>query len=341
MAIRYLILSLTLRCNLRCAYCYNGDGTGKAMDMPETVMKKAFDFVASQEEPFHLQFTGGEPTLVPKAIEKAIFLAKSSGNCRSIGIQTNATALTPELLSLFKTEGIQVGVSLDGPPAVQERQRGKAAETLRGLQMLNAAGVPFRITTVVTQASAATLDKLVLTLAGFNGALGIGLDLLVGKGRATQSPLAIPADPATLEKGMQGMLSTLSAVNRRRANPIHLREQDFIIDQGGKLSTFCHACRGENLAVDPAGRLFPCGQTLGAEEFAAGTLDEPRWENLAKLTAFKPAELDCTECDLDAICPGDCPSRLYYNRNRCDDLVCTMYRSIWNHHTKMTDTTRK
>ena len=300
--------------------------------MSEAVMDQSFNFVASQTEPFHLQITGGEPTLVPESIERAITLARATGKCHSIGLQTNATCLTPELLTLFKTHGVQVGVSLDGPPAVQERQRGKAAETLRGLQMLEASAIPFRITTVVTQASAATLDKLVLTLAGFGGALGIGLDLLVAKGRATNSSLAKPATTATLEIGMKRMLTVLTEVNRRRRTPIHLREQDLIVGRGGKLSAFCHACREESLAVTPDGRLFPCGQTLGDKAFAAGTVDQPCWERLSTLRAYKPTGTVCTNCDLEAVCPGDCPSRLYYNQNRGTDLICTLYRSIWNHH---------
>jgi uncharacterized protein len=74
-----------------------------------------------------------------------------------------------------------VGVSLDGPPAVHEQQRGMAAETLRGLKLLEREGIPFRVTTVLTQTNVRVLDRLVLTLAGFACAGGIGLDLLVNK----------------------------------------------------------------------------------------------------------------------------------------------------------------
>ncbi|WP_157068119.1 radical SAM protein, partial [Desulfosarcina cetonica] len=77
MAIRYLILALTRRCNLRCVYCYNGDGHDQA-DMPETVIRAAIDLVASSGQSFHLQLTGGEPTLVPGAIETAARLARDT-----------------------------------------------------------------------------------------------------------------------------------------------------------------------------------------------------------------------------------------------------------------------
>jgi hypothetical protein len=52
------------------------------------------------------------------------------------------------------------------------------------LHLLETAGILFRVATVVTQANAAVLDGLVLTPAGLAHARGIGLDLLVNKGRA-------------------------------------------------------------------------------------------------------------------------------------------------------------
>ncbi len=296
--------------------------------MSEAVIRQAIDLAASQGQPFHLQLTGGEPTLLPAAIHNAATLARDTGRCRSLGIQTNATGLTPELLALFKAHDMQVGVSLDGPPAIHEQQRGMAAETLRGLQMLDAAGVDFRITTVVTQANAAVLDRLVLILAGFGHARGIGLDLLVANGRAGSFTAVAPTDASTLEQGLGRMLAVLAAVNRRRRQPIRLREQDLIVDSARRASAFCHACRGESLAVDPDGRLFPCGQTLGDVVFAAGTVWQPQVERLALLRDHKPCGASCADCDLAAVCPGDCPSRLYYNRDINADLICSVYKTI-------------
>jgi uncharacterized protein len=173
------------------------------------------------------------------------------------------------------------------------------------------------------------LDRLVLTLAGFRWARGIGLDLLVRKGNACQETCSAAADAVTLEKGLDRMLAVLADVNRRREVPIRLREQDLIAGRNERHAAFCHACRGESLAVDPDGRLFPCGQTLGDEAFAAGTIWRPLYERLAMLQAHKPLAASCGECHLAAVCPGDCPSRLYYNREKNADLICSVYRTIW------------
>lgn len=306
-------------------------------DMTSKVMQRAISLAVSGGNPFHLQLTGGEPTLVPGLVEEAAALANDAGQCISIGIQTNGTCLTPVLAGIFKKYHIEVGVSLDGPPSIHEQQRGRASDTFRGLQLLERERIPFRVTTVVTQGNVAFLDRLVLSLSGFGCARGIGLDLMVAKGRAIKgSGGAFSADLPSLEKGLKSMVKTLDALNAERDIPIRLRERDLLITAGqNKRGTFCHACLAESMAVSPDGKIFPCGQTLGDEQFAAGTIRAPELENLKILQECKPDNTACSTCVLEKICPGDCPSRLYYNRNINGITACDIYRTLWKreiHH---------
>ncbi len=329
MAIRYLILSLTNRCNLACRYCYNGE-PGTIEEMPTAVILRAVEIAARESDGFHLQLTGGEPTLVPELILAAVTLANKTGRCRGFGLQTNGTCLTKELATLFRTYGIQVGISLDGPPRVQQHQRGMATETFKGMQLLESEHIPFNVTTVVTQYNAVLLDRLVLTLAGFACARGIGLDLLVNKGRARQSAAAAPAPSSVLKEGLQRMLNLLNRINAARTQPIRLRERETLMAAAaGKVSVFCHACRGESMAVTPSGLIFPCGQTLGDPFFTAGTVREPKLNRLTKLKRVHPNLSRCQECSLKRICPGDCPSRLYYNQDRTPSPICDLYQALW------------
>jgi uncharacterized protein len=332
-SVRQLILALTTRCNLSCAYCYNGAvEVEPSAEMAPAVVAAALELVARSGEPFDLQLTGGEPTLVPAGIELAARLARATGSCHRVAVQTNATRLTPALIDLFRTHDIRVGVSLDGPPEVHQRQRGRAADTLRGLNLLEAAGIPFRVTAVVTRESAATLDRLALLLAGFAAARGIGLDLLVDKGAAVTGKGVETADPEGLERGLEGMLAVLDMVNARRQIPLRLRERDRLGPvRPQKDRGFCRAATGESLAVDPRGNLFPCGQTLGDPRFAAGTVRQPELGPLHRLSRCRPPDAPCGRCDLEPVCPGDCPSRLHYNGAGRPDLVCTLYRTLWRH----------
>ncbi|MBC7359557.1 MAG: radical SAM protein [Desulfacinum sp.] len=331
MNIRYLILALTTRCNLRCRYCYHGDALARE-DMPPEVIRRAVGLAVSGGSPFHLQLTGGEPTLVPELVEVSADLGRSTGRCLRIGLQTNGTGLTPQMIEIIKRYNLQVGVSLDGPPAVHQAARGLAAETLRGLQSLETARIPFGVTTVVSRINAGQLDKLVLVLSGFSMARGIGLDLLVRKGRAQDGKGADSVDRWTLEKALRRMGATLEAVNAHRSVPIRWREWDLLFASGhrpGNRWAFCHAALGRSLAVTPDGRLFPCTQTLYDPRFAAGTVWAPQGQALSGLATCRPRPEVCAACEIHAVCPGECPSRLHYNRNGDPFLVCHLYRTLY------------
>ncbi len=292
-------------------------------------MQRAISLAASGGKPFHLQLTGGEPTLVLESIEKAVVLSRKSGLCKSLALQTNATCITPELLEMLKLHQIQVGVSLDGPPMIHEQLRGRVSETLRGISLLDREKIPFQVTTVVSQANAPYLDQLVLLLAGFSYVKGIGLDLLIQKGRAKNTPNLSHANKITLEEGVIRMITTLDAITIRRKTPIRLREWDLTVSSGKKSPVFCHACKGESMAVLPDGRIFPCGQTLGDSLFGAGTVWEVQPDRLNRLHACKPLNALCHDCPLGTSCPGECPSRLHYNQDHHAGRACDLYRILW------------
>lgn len=322
----YLILALTSRCNLSCVYCHQ-KASSAGLDMGEETIAKALSY-ADTGKPLLIQLTGGEPALVPDRIKTVASLSQTMQMRPRIALQTNATLLTDATVELFNKYRIEVGVSLDGPPDIQQELRGHSNACLKGLALLEKRGVPFRVTTVVTGTSIQHLDKLVLLLAGFSQCLGMALDLLVTKGRGRKG--ATVPDQRTMQEGISRMLATLAMVNRRRKNKIHLREMD-IVKNSSASANFCHAASGRSLAVDPQGRLFPCSQTIGDETFLLGTIDKvvQRIEG-PPMGNFKLSSEQCENCTLAGRCPGDCPSRLYYNQKEFEGLppICILYRCL-------------
>jgi uncharacterized protein len=328
--LKYLILALTTCCNLQCAYCYHGEAR-QLMDMAQDVIEHALDLAQRGTGSFHLQLTGGEPTLVPDLIKYTVLRAHSLSRPCTIGIQTNGTALTKDLVDFFREQQIQVGISLDGPPAIHQQLRGQMSQTLEGIRLLESRDVPFRVTTVVSGHNISSLNRLVLLLAGFRQARGIGLDLLVNKGRALNGVQPVSAD--SLASGLRAMVATLQAINLHRSIPLQLREMEKVrrlADTGNKPRSFCHACLGQSMAVHPDGRLFPCGQTFGDNHFLAGTVLQPETLKLQILPDTQSDSKQCEQCPLKNNCPGDCPSRIYYNKKSSSSgLACVMYRTLW------------
>lgn len=316
--INSLILALTSRCNLRCHYCYLGAGE-RGEDMDEEIIDKSLTLVSDD---CHVQITGGEPCLVPKKIAYLAEQVAHHGGKKQLAIQTNGTLLNRELIRLFMEYGFQVGISLDGPPDIQEKLRGKADATLRGLGLLAEAGIPFRVTTVVSKTNIDHLDRLALLLAGFPNCRGIGLDLLVNKGRGSTVKAAGSME---LGRGMERLKRSLTFINKSRFAKLRLRELD-LVNCGGRRK-FCRAASGESLAVAPDGSLFPCGQAMGAKELSLGTIDHPILSD-QQLTSIVLTGQHCRDCPLIDRCPGDCPSRLFFNGKPEENPVCAMYKEL-------------
>ncbi|MDR1085126.1 MAG: radical SAM protein [Deltaproteobacteria bacterium] len=322
MDLNYLILILTTRCNLKCAYCYNGDR--EPADMDPAVLSEALSLVSRGHGPVRLQLTGGEPALVPELIEKAVSQAKNLTRPYKISLQTNATLLDSSLVRFFKNNNIEIGISLDGPPEANDRLRGRSRELIRGLSFLEEAGCPFTVTTVVTQDNCQELYKVPLILAQYSTARGMGLDLLIRKGRQKAE---LPAEDS-LTQAIARLKSALKLINARREMPLVLREEEQVLRAvSGQAGPFCQACLGRSAAVTPDGDVYPCGQTAFSREFYLGRVFERdlKPSNLSEHTLTGD---HCRGCFLSGRCPGECPSRMFFNQARDKLLVCHMYRTL-------------
>ena len=343
----YLILMLTNRCNLSCRYCYLG-GHRKSIfhdngsDMSFDTIDQALELFAEHKKNCSIQISGGEPLLAPRQLEYTVGKIRRISPDAPIAMQTNATLLDDNGVDFIKAYNINLGISLDGDPGMQDICRGGAPETFNALGRLEQKKVPFSVTCVVSSVNAHLLHRVVLALAGFSMAGGIGFDLLVQKGKA-KSPGVEPASPLQLEIGIKKVKQALSLVNAGRQRPMVIREKEKIKGRryvGKKASAFCHAAHGQSLAVTPKGDLYPCSQTAFDPDFYVGSLMEKNgWESIypsletsrLALESYKlrnNVEDHCRSCGFKGACPGDCPSRLYYNSSGEDPLACVLYRTL-------------
>jgi uncharacterized protein len=298
--------------------------------MSREVARVALELAAESGKPFHVQLAGGEPTLEAGLIEYIGSLIRREKWPATIALQTNGTRVDAALIDLCLRYEIEVGVSVDGPLEVQEQMRGDAPGTYRGLALLDAAGVPVRITSVLCSENVGRLSQLALSLASFSNIHGFGLDPLVRKGVARSRPDLVP-DEASVQRAAGDLCSVMTAINQRRQRPLRWRELDAV---RSALATrrcsphFCHASRGESMAVHPSGAVYPCSQAAGEPELAAGTLDAVDWTRLT--TALDGVRMRChdTGCPLAGRCPGDCPSRLRWNWDEAVPVMCSLYRGI-------------
>jgi radical SAM protein with 4Fe4S-binding SPASM domain len=122
---RWVVLQLTEKCSLRCSMCYEWGQTGSyhqqaaAAELDYDVAEKVIAEVAPYQPYFGL--FGGEPLLYPKLA--AVLELMQRFGC-AVDIPTNGLLLGKYADMLVETGPRRLWVSLDGPQAINDLQRG-------------------------------------------------------------------------------------------------------------------------------------------------------------------------------------------------------------------------
>jgi uncharacterized protein len=133
--------------------------------MPATVFTAAVGRIrryceTSGQTVAHVVFHGGEPCLVGAARLRAWCRELRNGlhgvATPHFSIQTNGTLVDDEWINLFRDEGMQVGVSIDGPSAIHDefrldhQGRGSHAAVEEGLRSLLVSGLSPQVLSVIS-----------------------------------------------------------------------------------------------------------------------------------------------------------------------------------------------
>lgn len=179
-------LMINVRCNIACEYCYQNSlraaGNAMAKDYDMEAIKAAL-----LKENFLFTIFGGEPLLMPKDDLFELFRwgqekFEAKGRGSGVGIQTNATLITDEHIAAFKKYNVGVGVSIDGPDALNDaRWVGDEKRTRNATQHSNAMlvkmlqeGVRISLITTLHRLNASQ-ERLPLLLDWFRQLSAVGL----------------------------------------------------------------------------------------------------------------------------------------------------------------------
>ena len=167
-----LVIQPTPFCNLDCSYCYLPNRLDKRKITTET-LEKVFNWTFSSglvRGPFTLLWHAGEPMVLPASFyEQATLLLErcnTSGFEINQSFQTNATLVNDDWCDFIRRRNVQVGVSVDGPDFLNDRNRttrnggGTLDRVLRGMQLLRDHDIFFDVITVLTSTSLDYPDEL-------------------------------------------------------------------------------------------------------------------------------------------------------------------------------------
>lgn len=167
-----LVVQPTPFCNLDCSYCYLPNRLDKRKITLET-LEKVFNWTFASglvRQPFTLLWHAGEPMVLPASFyeQATLLLERCNTSGFEIGqsFQTNATLVNDAWCDFIRRRNVQVGVSVDGPDFLNDRNRttrnggGTLERVLRGMQLLRDHEIFFDVITVLTSASLDYPDEL-------------------------------------------------------------------------------------------------------------------------------------------------------------------------------------
>ncbi|MGW4690965.1 cyclophane-forming radical SAM peptide maturase AmcB [Kitasatospora cineracea] len=184
---RQVVLQPTTFCNLDCSYCYlpgRAVKTTMPLQVAEAVARSVTELTDAGGPPVRIIWHAGEPLALGR-VRFAELLApfeplRAEGRVQH-AVQTNATLLNRRWCDLLAAHGVRVGVSIDGPRALNARRvdrTGRAAfdRILRGIDTLREHGLPFSVISVVSRESLHEPEALLDYLASL-GCRSIGLNI--------------------------------------------------------------------------------------------------------------------------------------------------------------------
>jgi uncharacterized protein len=331
-AMATLVLEVAQDCNLRCSYCY-ADGGGYGGERRLLSAEMAREAVrhllqqAGERKAVTLVLFGGEPLLNMPAVAAAVEAAESEGRRTGkrvqISLTTNGTLLKPRIVNFLHRHKVAVAVSLDGPPDLHDANRpdaagkGSYAKILPNLQrLLHNSPVPVAARVTLTPEQWGRIEEV------FEHLRGLGFHEV---GIAPASPITRELLPGPEQE--ERLLDGFAAMARRfrqEADQGRILPFSNILDLLGRLhlgqtrSIACGAGFGY-LAVDAAGKFFPCHRLAGEKEFEVGNLETgvdnaKIASSLARLTAGKKQM--CSGCWARTLCSGGCHYENHLRENK-------------------------
>ncbi len=323
----------TTDCNLRCVYCYSRGGEIQLV-MSWDIAQAAIDLLLvnalrlrhvlkGQAVDVTLNFTGGgEPTLPWALFSRSV--AYFVGTARSHGLQPHVHVTTncvfpSDRLNSFATyrEVLRFGLSLDGPPTIQDAQRPGVARPAGHIALANAReidrlGFDFGVHATITAASAPCLAQIVTYFAeALPHCKALSLVPVMHSGRAIDKRL----EPVTLTRFLPAFLELYKDWGRR----IRLSTPGWTMEPHG---AHCGAHLFQNFVVSPQGLLSRCQEVTRGDERDASAYVYGRYdpatrtfridrEAVASQLHALYDDYYCAQCFARTHCAGGCLRALY------------------------------
>lgn len=348
-----LVLQPTAFCNLDCTYCYLPDRSNNARMSQDVLMAIGERIVGSAafQNDTTVIWHAGEPLVLPPDWYRDATNTLERASGRSLprqSFQTNATLISDAWLDYLAQPNVSIGVSLDGPEDLHNRFRvdrkgnGTWEMTMKGIDRLRGAGIPFHTISVITEAALDRPRGVARSLieAGPNY---IGLNIEEIDGINKTSTLLSADSQDRVRRFIMEFVDELEA----EANPPKLREIEVLNSmlpgiRNGQLTRSQENVPGAILSVDTNGNISTYSpELLGIKsaqysDFLFGNVKDISdvadiYLNHNFLRCQKSVAAGVARCKRDcgyfALCGGGAPANKFGETGRLD-VTETMFCQI-------------
>ncbi len=350
---RFLALHVTRACNFACSYCYNSSGEHRGATMTvalgRRILEKAFRELPAPHLSF--DFMGGEPLLAFETILGIMSfgreLEQKYQKSASFLMQTNGALLTPERVQRLRDFRVGVGVSLDGPAEMHDRNRcllgGRATHQSVLTNLLRARDQGLRVAPLAVVDEPSDYPGVLDYLVGELGFEFLHLNPCSALGRARETRHAGPERAEAFHHGFMAMLERAWHHSRRRGRPLAVHSlSDMLANLTSKQRDLM--CMRSPCGLGDAILSFSeDGEVLACEEYEASTkgtfylgqLEDLDLGSLAsdstRLRSLRQRRVEniprCSRCPVRRFCGGGCAHKAlaWSGELLREDPMCRFY----------------
>lgn len=324
------------------------------VDSVEKILRQ----MSNHADRIKVNWHGGEPLLLGlQSFEKVVEIQHSieveTGAIFKNVIQTNATLIDSSWAKFFKEHDFQVGISLDGPQYIHDKNRhflsgkGSFFAANRGLELLHEFDIPFGVLAVITRGSIGHEEAIFQfftekRINRFDFIPCLEIDF------SRSDPGYVKLTPHSLEKGnlSQFMIKMYDLWIAHDDPTILIRSfEQILMGFLGRNPTLCsyNATCSEQFTIDHNGDIGPCStlfaRNLTGEPLTFGNmLMKPLdiiLNNSPRQTFINTIDIpdDCKGCSYFHLCGGGCSKHRYMWSGNWKDknYFCDDRKQIFRH----------
>jgi len=342
-----LTLTVTTACNLSCDYCFEEHVT--QVIKPHEI-KQIIDIAYSnfrqhypQAKALPVAIFGGEPFLAFKSLKAMMQHAREKGYNLEVGVTTNMTVMTEDILNFIDEYDIALLVSIDGTKEVHDRNRDKSYDdVVKNIKKVLDRNLKYNVEARMT----VTPEDAKYLFEGVKNIIDLGIDNIAPVPVTDQEWTKEQLDDleSNIDKIYQYYLKEYNTEDTKRNLSLKIIDDNlYTLVSSSYNHEYVPCSFGGNhwVSIGPMGEIMPCHQVhtrwdqkmeMFLGNILADTVFPKNFKGEVQAHQWNKSEdpnYTCSTCTSYNICRGGCPSEnyaLFNNINKVPDSWCDFVR---------------